>query len=37
MHRLPRLHRFRPRLLDALSGYDGRRLAADRWHSCWPA
>ena len=28
-HRLPRLHRFRPRLLDALHGYDGRRLAAD--------
>ncbi len=27
--RLPRLHRFRPRLLDALRGYDARRLAAD--------
>ena len=22
-------HRFRPRLIDALQGYDGRRLAAD--------
>jgi SulP family sulfate permease len=28
-HRLPRLHRFRPRLLDALRGYEGRQLAAD--------
>jgi SulP family sulfate permease len=25
----PRLHRFRPRLLDDLAGYDGRRFAAD--------
>ncbi len=29
LHRLPGLHRFRPRLLDALRGYDGKRLAAD--------
>ncbi|HLL10646.1 MAG TPA: SulP family inorganic anion transporter, partial [Rubrivivax sp.] len=25
----PRLHRFRPRLLDALQGYDRRRFMAD--------
>jgi hypothetical protein len=25
----PRLHRFRPRLIDALAGYDRQRFAAD--------
>ena len=29
MAALPQFHRFRPRLLDALKGYDGRRFVAD--------